>query len=61
MLFNTILNNVWDKESAGNITLSEVRSRMKKTFEHDYNDLSEDTKRDFSERYSVICKVVIGI
>jgi uncharacterized protein len=60
MLFNVILNNVWDKNS-NNITLTELRSRMKESFEYDYNNLSERTKREFYDRYKLISQIVLGL
>lgn len=60
MLFNVILNNVWDKNS-NNITLTELRIRMKESFEYDYNDLSERTKLLFHDRYKLISQIVLGL
>ena len=61
MLFNVIMNNVWNKKSEVKLTLTELRSRMKESFDYDYNDLSEKTKRDFNDRYSLICEIVLGL
>ena len=61
MLFNVILNGVGHKEDVKNITLSELRIKMKKSFDHDYNDLSERTKQDFNDRYSLICHIVLSL
>ena len=58
MLFNVIMNNVWNKNNI--TTLPELKSRMKESFEYDYNDLSEGTKQDFNERYKLICHIVLG-
>ena len=53
MIFNTTL--VRNK-----VPLSEVREWMKESFEKDYNDLSEDTKKVFKERYDIIKLIVLG-
>ena len=53
MLFNLAYNRY-------NINLNEVREWMRNTFEKDYNDLSEKTKESFKERYTLICKIVLG-
>jgi hypothetical protein len=60
MLFNVIMNNVWSKKSSANLTLPELRSKMKDSFEYDFNDLSEKTKHDFKDRYNLIYKIVLG-
>ncbi|MGI5899773.1 MAG: metal-dependent phosphohydrolase, partial [Christensenellales bacterium] len=60
MLFNVILNNVWDKNS-NNITLTELRIKMKESFEYDYNDLSERTKILFHDKYKLISKIVLDL
>lgn len=60
MLFNVILNNVWNKNSS-NITLAELRIKMKESFEYDYNDLSERTKILFHDRYKLISQIVLGL
>jgi len=59
MLFNVIMNDVWSKNNI--TTLLELRSRMKESFEYDYNDLSERTKHEFSDRYKLICQIVLGL
>lgn len=43
------------------ITLPEVRSGLKESFEYDYNDLSDQTKAEFSDRYKLICQIVLGV
>ena len=53
MLFNLAYNRY-------NINLNEVREWMRNAFEKDYNDLSEKTKEKFKERYTQICKIVLG-
>ena len=60
MLFNTVMNNVWGDKSEKNTSLTELRNKMRKIFEHDYNDLSEKTKLHFNDRYKLICQVVLG-
>ena len=60
MLFNTVMNNVWDDKSEKNTTLTELRDEMRKIFEYEYNDLSERTKLHFNDRYKLICQVVLG-
>lgn len=42
------------------VGLEKVREFMRKTFEKDFNDLSERTKAEFEPRYKVICEVVLG-
>ncbi len=42
------------------VNLNEVKDWMKKTFEKDYNDLSDKTKEKFKERYKTICEIVIN-
>lgn len=32
---------------------------MKETFEKDYNDLSDNTKKIFEPRYKEICRVIL--
>lgn len=53
MLFNSAYNRC-------NINLNDVRSWMKKCFEDDYNDLSNQTKELFKERYNQIIDIVIN-
>lgn len=53
MLFNIAL--VQNK-----VPLNEVRKWMKEAFEKDYNDLSEDTKKVFKERYDITKLIVLG-
>ncbi len=54
MLFNLAYNK-------SGIQLNEVRDWMRKSFEKDYNDLSEKTKESFKEKYKQICEIVLGI
>ena len=61
MLFNTIMNDVWSDKGEKNTTLPELRNKMRKVFEYDYNDLSERTKLHFRDRYELICRVVLGL
>ena len=60
MLFNVMLNNIWDTETSIT-TLPELREKMKTSFEQDYNDLSEKTKEAFKDRYELIRRVVLGM
>ena len=53
MIFSNIL-----RQSPAN--LDDVRNNLKESFEKDYNDLSDRTKITFSERYRLICEIVIG-
>ena len=53
MLFNSAYNR-------NNIKLNEVRAWMKEAFEKDYYDLSDRTKKAFSDRYALICEIVLG-
>ena len=53
MIFSNILSR-----SLGD--LDAVRKILKKSFEKDYNDLSEKTKIAFHNRYNLICEIVIG-
>ena len=53
MIFSNILSR-----SPGD--LDAVRKILKKSFEKDYNDLSEKTKIAFHNRYNLICEIVIG-
>lgn len=53
MLFNSAYNR-------NNCNLNNVRDWMKKTFEKDYNDLSDRTKKLFKDRYETICNIVLG-
>lgn len=53
MIFSNILSR-----SRGD--LDAVRKILKKSFEKDYNDLSEKTKIAFHNRYNLICEIVIG-
>ena len=58
MLFNVIINDVWSKNNI--TTLPELKTRMKESFDYDYNDLSERTKQEFNDRYKLICQIVLG-
>ena len=40
--------------------LNDAREYMKKAFEKDFNDLSEKTKGEFTERYNMINQVIFG-
>ena len=42
-----------------NIKLNEVRAWLKECFEKDYNDLSDNTKKIFSNRYNQICEIIL--
>lgn len=42
------------------VGLENVREFMRKTFEKDFDDLSEQTKVEFEPRYHMICEVVLG-
>lgn len=53
MLFNSAFNR-------NKINLNDVRNWMKKCFEDDYNDLSNQTKEIFKERYEEIIKIVLS-
>ena len=53
MLFNSAFNR-------NGVPLNKVREWMKKSFEADYNDLSERTKGLFCERYQIINEIVLG-
>ena len=53
MIFSNII-----RQSSAN--LGGVRKGLKESFENDYNDLSEKTKIAFSDRYQLICEIVIG-
>lgn len=53
MLFNIAFN-------IQNVSLNDVRTWMKKCFEDDYNDLGDKTKLTFKEKYTEICKIVLG-
>lgn len=54
MLYNSAFNNY-------KLTLGEVKEWMLQHFEKDYNDLSDETKKEFKEKYKLICDIVIGI
>ena len=53
MLFNSAFNR-------NNLSLNEVRDWMIEVFEKDFNDLSEETKRDFYDKYNEIKNIVIN-
>ena len=53
MLFNSAF-------SRKGVSLNEIREWMEKTFEKDYDDLSENTKVIFRERYQMITEIVLG-
>jgi len=42
------------------VNLNEVKEWMKNAFEKDYNDLSDNTKEIFREKYELILKIVIN-
>lgn len=58
--FDNILMIVSNVLKANNITLPEARSKIKHSFDGDYNDLSERTKREFGDKYRLICQIVLG-
>ena len=43
-----------------NVSLNDVRKWMKDCFEKDYNDLSDKTKKEFDEKYRLICSIVLS-
>lgn len=43
-----------------NIKLNAVRAWIKECFEKDYNDLSEETKKIFNDKYKLILEIVLG-
>ena len=43
-----------------NVSLSDIRKWMKDCFEKDYNDLSDKTKKEFNEKYKLICSIVLS-
>jgi len=55
-----LLNLFFKKLYTDNMTLPELRSRMKEFFDHDYNDLSERTKQEYRDRYKLLCRIVLG-
>lgn len=44
----------------GMVGIENVRKFMRETFEKDFDDLSEQTKKEFEPRYETICNVVLG-
>ena len=56
-----LLNVFFKKLYVSNMTLPELRNKMKEFFDHDYNDLSERTKEEFSGRYKLLCQIVLGM
>lgn len=54
MLFNTAYNRC-------NVNLNDINDWMLKSFENDFNDLSERTKEIFKERYGKILDIVLGL
>ena len=42
-----------------NVTLNEINSWLESAFEKDYDDLSNETKETFSEKYKLIKEIVI--
>ncbi len=54
MLFNSAYKRC-------NVELKDVREWMLKTFETDYDDLSDKTKETFKEKYELLKKLIIGI
>jgi uncharacterized protein len=53
MLFNSAYNR-------SKVNLSEAKEWVKNCFEKDFNDLSDDTKKLFKEKYENIYEIVIG-
>jgi len=53
MLFNSAFNR-------NKLSLDEVKTWMKDVFEKDYDDLSDNTKKEFKERYNLIKEIVLG-
>jgi uncharacterized protein len=52
MLFNSAFKRC-------DISLDDINEWMREAFEKDYNDLSDRTKKEFKERYELICHVVL--
>ena len=42
------------------ISLGEAKDWMRDALSHDFNDLSEHTKKEFKGQYQLICKIVLG-
>lgn len=53
MLFNNAFNR-------NNVSLNDVRQLMLETFEKDYSDLSDRTKKLFKDKYETIKRIVIN-
>jgi uncharacterized protein len=53
MLFNSGFNR-------NNLNLNEVKEWLKEVFTKDYNDLSEDTKILFKDKYELIKSIILG-
>ena len=54
MLFSLIYKD------GNNVNLDDVRKWLKEYFEKDYTDLSEKTKKEFEEKYRLICSIVLN-
>ena len=54
MLFSLIY------KGGNNVNLDDVRKWLKEYFEKDYTDLSEKTKKEFEEKYRLICSIVLN-
>ena len=56
-----LLNIFFNKSNSSYNSLPDLRNKMKEFFDYDYNDLSEKTKIEFSDRYKLLCNIVIGL
>ena len=43
-----------------NVSLNDVRKWLKECFKKDYNDLSDKTKKEFDEKYKLICSILLS-
>jgi uncharacterized protein len=53
MIFNSAFNR-------NDVSLSDVKGWIKTCFEKDYNDLSSRVKKDFADKYKLICEIILG-
>ena len=56
-----LLDIFFNKNKISYNNLSDLKNKMKEFFDHDYNDLSERTKQEFTDRYKLLCQVILGL
>ena len=58
--FDNVLMLIYSLIVRGNAELSELRRKMKEVLIKDYNDLSDETKKDYYDKFKNIYLIVVG-